>query len=142
MGFDVPVDSLARESARQHGIQIETFDIIYKLAERLQELLATAAPKRQIEEPLGKAKVLKQFSTRKEKHVVGGSVLDGRIEKNASVHITRRGVEVGLGKVTGLQSHKQTVERVETGGEFGAEITANCDVAQGDTLECFRTMTV
>lgn len=139
IGFDVPVDSLARESARQHGIHIETFDIIYKLAERIQELLKTAAPKRRVEEKLGRAKIAKQFSSRKEKYVVGGTVLDGRIEKGAQIRIMRRQEEVGLGKITGLQSHKSTVERVETGGEFGAEITSEFEVVQGDVVECFRT---
>ncbi len=139
IGFNVGADSSAREHARQHGIDIELFDIIYKLTERLQELLKIKTPKRTVEEVLGKAKVLKQFGSRKETHVVGGSVSEGRIEKKASVRVLRRKVEVGVGKITNLQSHKQNVERIETGGEFGAEITAPFEIAQGDTLECFRT---
>lgn len=142
VGFNVPVDSLAKESARQHGIQIETFDIIYKLQERLEELLKTRAPRRQVEEVLGKAKVLKLFSSRKDTQTLGGSVANGKIEKGAMVRVSRHTVEVGVGKVSGLQSHKQTVDRVETGGEFGAEITADFEIAQGDMLECFRTQTV
>ena len=142
IGFDVPVDNLARESARQHGIQIETFDIIYKLAERIEELMKTSAPKRQVEEKIGRAKLLKHFSSRKDKHVVGGTVLDGRIEKNASVRVMRRQEEIGIAKITGLQSHKSSVDRVETGGEFGAEVTAEFEVTHGDILECFNTTTV
>ncbi|TSC86493.1 MAG: bacterial translation initiation factor 2 (bIF-2) [Parcubacteria group bacterium Gr01-1014_8] len=142
VGFNVTVDATARERARQHGIHIETFDIIYKLTERLEELLKEAAPKRHIEEQLGRAKVLKQFGSRKNIHVIGGSVSEGKIERGCSVRVTRRKVEVGLGKITNLQSHKQNVDRVETGGEFGAEITSQFEVAQGDMLECFVTKTV
>lgn len=142
IGFNVGVDALARERARQNGITIETFDIIYKLTERLEELLKDAAPKRKIDIALGRAKILKLFSTRKDVHVLGGKVNDGKIEKGATVRVTRRNVEVGIGKVTGLQSHKQTVERVETGGEFGAQVEAPFDIAEGDMLECFRTETV
>ncbi|MFZ2555407.1 MAG: translation initiation factor IF-2 [Minisyncoccia bacterium] len=139
VGFSVPVDSQAKESARQHDIQIETFDIIYKLKERLEELLAQRAPKRQVEDTLGKARILKYFSSRKDTHVIGATVFEGRIEKNAAVRVTRRDQLLGIGKVTGLQSHKKTVDRVETGGEFGAEITTDFELAQGDVLECFRT---
>ncbi|OGG60339.1 translation initiation factor IF-2 [Candidatus Kaiserbacteria bacterium RIFCSPHIGHO2_01_FULL_56_24] len=142
IGFNVPVDTLAKESARQHGIQIETFDIIYKLQERLEQLLKERAPRRQVEEFLGKARVLKLFSSRKDTQTLGGSVANGKIEKNALVRIMRHAMEVGVGKVAGLQSHKQTVDRVETGGEFGAEITADFEIMQGDTLECFRVQTV
>lgn len=142
IGFDVPVDSLARESARQHGIQIETFNIIYKLAERVEELMKNAAPKRQVEEKIGRAKILAQFSSRRTTHVVGGKVLEGRMEKGAQVRIMRRQEAVGLGKLTGLQSNKQKVERVEEDGEFGAEITSEVEVLQGDVVECFRTSTV
>ncbi|MBI5456911.1 translation initiation factor IF-2 [Candidatus Kaiserbacteria bacterium] len=142
IGFNVESDANAKERARQHGISIETFNIIYKLTERLEELLKTATPKRIVEEILGKARVLKQFSSRKDTHVVGGSVSEGKIEKKASVRVLRRKVEVGVGKITNLQSHKQNVDRVETGGEFGAEITAPFEVAEGDMLECFVTKTM
>ncbi len=142
IGFDVPIDPLAQESARQHGVAIETFNIIYKLAERVEELMKAAAPKRTVEEKIGRAKILAQFSSRRESRVIGGSVLDGRMEKGAAVRILRRQENVGLGKIAGLQSHKQTVDRVETGGEFGAEITSEHEILQGDVIECFRTTTV
>lgn len=139
VGFDVPVDALAREAARQHGITIETFSIIYKLAERVAELMKERAPKRLVEENIGRAKIAKQFSTRRDKTTVGGTVLEGRMIQGEAVRIVRRREPVGIGRITGLQQHKADVARVESGGEFGAEITAPCEVAQGDILECFRT---
>lgn len=142
LGFSVPVDSLAREAARQHGVQIETFDIIYKLAERVEELMKERAPKREVEEKIGRAKILAQFSSKRDSHLVGGTVLEGRIEKGASVKIMRKQEEVGRGKVTGLQTNKQTVDRADDGREFGAQITSETEVLQGDVIECFRTQTI
>ena len=138
IGFNVQVDATARERARQHNVHIETFDIIYKLTERVQELLQTATPKRTVEDVLGKVKILRQFSSRKDTHILGGSVLEGHVERGAHVRVMRRSTLMGLGKITNLQSHKQNVDRVETGSEFGTEITAPFEIAQGDTLECFR----
>ncbi|MDO8562139.1 MAG: translation initiation factor IF-2 [bacterium] len=140
VGFDVETDALASERARQHGIRIEKFNIIYKLAERLEELLRQSAPKRIVEQAIGSTKVAKCFSSRKGLHVVGGTVAEGYLAKGASVRVTRRNTIIGLGKIKSLQSHKQNVERVETGSEFGAQIEAVFEIAQGDVLQSFVTV--
>lgn len=139
IGFNAHVDSIAEEYARQHGIRIELFDIIYKLSERLEELLKESRPKRTVEQTLGRAKVLKQFSSQRDKHVIGGSVLEGYLARGAQVRVIRRTIVVGIGKIKNLQAHKSDVDRVEKGSEFGAQIASQMEVAQGDMLECFTT---
>ncbi|MCR4280926.1 MAG: translation initiation factor IF-2 [Candidatus Kaiserbacteria bacterium] len=136
-GFNVEADALGIERARQHGIQIEKFNIIYKMVERIQEILRASAPKRIEEQVIGNTKVMRQFSSRKGLHVVGGSVADGYLAKGASVRVTRRGTVIGLGKIKSLQTNKQNTDRVEAGSEFGAQIEAVFEIAQGDSLECF-----
>jgi len=140
VGFNVNIDAPALERARQHGIRIERFDVIYKLVETLEKILHESAPKRSVEEITGNARVLRQFSSQKNLHVVGGSVTEGYIERNASVRVTRRGTVIGIGKIKNIQSHKENVDRIETGGEFGAQIEAVFEIAQGDTLQGFATV--
>ena len=140
IGFNVGIDSIAFTLALQHGIQIETFDIIYKLTERLAERLSAAAPKRTVLETTGRARVLQHFSSRKDAQVVGGKVLEGSLVRGGSVRIMRRNAEVGTGKIKNIQSNKQDVDRIETDREFGAQIATSCDIAQGDTLEGFVTV--
>ncbi|MBI5457364.1 translation initiation factor IF-2 [Candidatus Kaiserbacteria bacterium] len=139
VGFNVGIDAPAAALALQHGIRIETFTIIYKLTERLAELLQETAPKRRVEAITGKAKVLKQFGSRKEEHVIGGKVSEGFLERGSSVRIMRRAIEVGVGKIKNIQSNKQDVNRIEEGREFGAQIIAPFEISQGDTLEGFTT---
>jgi translation initiation factor IF-2 len=138
VGFNVNVDAVALESARQHGIRIEKFDVIYKLVETLEKILLESAPKRSVEEITGSARVIRQFSSQKNLHVVGGTVDEGYIEHNGSVRVTRRGTVIGIGKIKNIQSHKENVNRVETGREFGAQIEAVFEIAQGDTFQCFK----
>lgn len=142
IGFHVGIDANAREAARQHDIRIEHFDIIYKLTERLDELRQTSAPKRTIEEIVGRARVLKTFSSRRDEQTVGGKVTEGRIEKKTLVRVLRRKEEVGVGAVAGIQSNKQSVDRIDEGREFGAIISADFDILEGDMLECFITKSV
>ena len=139
IGFNVGVERIAADKARLANVVIEHFDIIYKLTERLEELLKETRPKRVVEELLGKAKVLKQFSSRKETHIIGGSVSEGTMVRGASVRVSRRGMVIGLGKIKNMQTNKQDVDRVPEGSEFGAQIESPFEIAQGDTLECFTT---
>ena len=139
IGFNVGVDAPAAALALQHGIRIETFTIIYKLTERLEELLGESAPKRRVEAVTGKAKVLKKFGSRKDERVMGGKVQEGFLERGSSVRVMRRAEELGIGKIKNIQSNKQDVNRIEEGREFGAQITAAFEISAGDTLEGFTT---
>jgi len=139
IGFNVQIDPIAEEYARQHGIKIEVFDIIYKLTERVEELLGQGRPKRAVEEVLGRAKILKQFSSRKDSHVVGGKVSEGNMVRGAQVRVSRRNTVIGVGKIKNMQSNKQDVDRVPEGSEFGAQVESNFEMAPGDIVECFST---
>jgi len=142
IGFNSGVDRLAEGLARQNSVQVESFDIIYKLTERLDEILRSSAPKRIVEEVVGTAKILKHFSGRRESHVIGGAVTDGRIERRASFRLIRRGVKIGEGKITNIQTNKQNADRVDAPSEFGAQVDIVFEPAQGDTIECFVSKTL
>lgn len=135
IGFNVKSDKQAEERARQHGVAIELFDIIYKLTDRLEELLRDRTPKQMVEEVVGRADVVRNFSSRKDVQVVGGSVSEGYLGRTMHVRIIRRKMEVGTGKILNLQSFKQRVEKVEMPHEFGAEIDSSFEIAAGDIIE-------
>ncbi|KKW24440.1 MAG: Translation initiation factor IF-2 protein [Candidatus Kaiserbacteria bacterium GW2011_GWB1_52_6] len=141
VGFNVGTDSIAYDHARQSAVRIETFNIIYKLTEHLEELLKASAPKRVVEEVVGRAKILKQFSSRKDEHVIGGKVLEGYLARGYQVHVTRRNTLLGVGKIRNLQANKQNVDRVEEGREFGAQIISDFEIVHGDVVECFVATT-
>ncbi len=141
IGFNVGIDSMAESLARQNGIRIETYNIIYKLTEELTEMLQTTRPKRTVEDVVGRAKVLKQFSSRKTEHVIGGKVTEGYMATNSAVRVMRRGVFIVNGTFHNIQANKMNVSRVEEGSEFGAQVEAPYEIAPGDTLECFTSRT-
>ena len=140
IGFNVGIDPIADALARERGVRTEVFTIIYKLTERLDELLRETRPARHTEEVVGRAKVLKTFSSRKDEHVIGGTVSDGYIARRAAVRVLRRTVPLGVGRVTNIQTNKQNVDRVESGTEFGAQIEVPFAIERGDIVECFITI--
>ena len=138
IAFHVPVEASARDLALRSGVPIESFTIIYELGERVAALLAERAPRVTKEEILGEAKILKTFSKTARKRVAGATLLSGTLAQGASVKIVRRGVEIGLGKITNLQQARANVAEIRTEGECGLEIETKADVAGGDTLVAYR----
>jgi len=142
IGFNVSVDPIAEALARERGVRIELFKIIYKLTEKLEELLRLSAPKRETEEVVGTAKVLKVFSSKKTEYLIGGRVSSGAIVRGKEVRVLRRGAHVGNAFIDSIQTNRQRAERVEAESEFGMQLEADIEIAQGDTLECFIKKTV
>lgn len=137
LGFNVKVDGSAKDLAERMGVTIKTFDIIYKLAQWLAEEVITRTPKTSVEEVLGRAKILKVFSTSKAGVVLGGRVEEGEMKEGAQVKIERRDIEIGRGHIGGLQSQKAPVKYVTSGTEFGALIETKDEPAPGDYLISF-----
>jgi translation initiation factor IF-2 len=138
IGFHTKADARAINLAERSGIQIQIFDIIYKLLESLEELLEKRKPHVAVEESTGKARIAKIFSITKDKQVVGGKVESGNINVGSQVKILRREAEIGTGKIRGLQKQKDKVSEVTEGSEFGALIEAKIELAPGDRIESVR----
>ncbi len=137
LGFNAKTDASAKDLAERQGVTIETFDIIYKLAEWLKDEAVKRTPKQLTEEIIGQAKILKLFNSGKGGQVIGGRVEEGEITEGAQVKIMRRDIEIGRGKVGGLQAAKAPVKRVEKGMEFGMLLESKDSPAAGDQLIAF-----
>ncbi|MEX2028060.1 MAG: GTP-binding protein, partial [Candidatus Curtissbacteria bacterium] len=79
IGFNVKADKSAVEIAQQRGITISFFDIIYKMTEWLEIEMENRRPKVETMETTGRAKILRAFSRTKERQILGGKVIEGRI---------------------------------------------------------------
>ncbi len=141
VGFNVKVDRAATDLAERLGVEIETFDIIYKLGEWLEEALIKRTPKKEEEQVTGKVKVLKHFSSQKHLHVLGGRLEEGELSLNQHVHILRRDVVLGKGVVKNLQQQKSNVSHI-TDGEFGMQLDTKVEVAPGDYLEPYKVVVI
>jgi translation initiation factor IF-2 len=138
LGFGVGVAGSAKSLAETSGVNIQTFDIIYKLSEWLTEEAAKRVPKMQVEETIALAKILKIFSRTKDKQIIGGRVEKGTLANGAEVKILRRDFEIGQGRIRELQRQKNRVNEVPEGQEFGVMVESKIDIAPGDRLEVFH----
>lgn len=137
LGFNVQVDGPAKNLALRDGISIELFDIIYKLTERVAEILRKRTPKIKVAEMSGRAKIVRMFNAVKDRQILGGKVTEGIIRQGEIFKIIRRTAEVGEGKIKGLEQAKVKTSEVAEGHEFGAMVEAKIEIAPGDTIETF-----
>jgi len=135
IGLNVKIERGAQDLAEKLGITVASFDIIYKMSKWLAEKIAERLPKVTVEEVIGRAKVLKIFSTEKGKQVIGGEVLEGVIKRDLQARLMRRGNDVGRCRIAELQKDRTTVGAVEAGSQFGSLIKCDIAVAPGDELQ-------
>jgi translation initiation factor IF-2 len=138
IGFAIKLDGKAREQAERFKIEPKLFDIIYKLSEWFDTLVESRMPYEEKETVLGTLKILRTFSSQKDKHVIGGRVETGKLTNTSTVKIIRRGVELGRGKVIELQSQKLKTDMVNEGNECGLMVETKIEMIPSDVLEAIQ----
>ncbi len=149
IAFNVGTDAPAHELALRNAVPVETFAIIYELSERVAKLLALRAPIITIERELGRATVLKVFSSSAKKKVVGLRHVSGALAVPSLVKVLRKParpddsgrsggeIELTRGKIVNLQQARIDVKEIKTEGDFGAELEVREELTYGDTVIAF-----
>lgn len=140
IAFTVGTDGRARDLADRTGISIETFSIIYDLAERVREIAESRSPKVMQEEILGQAKILKLFSVSGAKHVLGARWESGQLTVGDLVKVDRRGIPLGTCRLTNLQQVRNDVKEIHVEGEFGLQLEGKVEIAAGDTIQTYAVV--
>lgn len=141
LGFHTRCEAKARDQQGRLKVNVQLFDIIYKLSEWITEHAENVRPREEIDEVVGTLKVLRLFSQNKDSQVLGGAVLAGTFKKGFPIKIIRREYELGKGKITELQAQKINTDSVQAEQECGAMIESKTEIAIGDTLVCFTRIT-
>jgi len=138
IGFSVACPNEMKTMAERYGASVELFNIIYEAEKWFEEEVAKREPAEKTEESIGKAKILKIFRDEKNKKIVGGEVISGKIVLGGNIKIFRRDYQLGEGKIVGLKQQQTDKKEVSEGGQFGALLQTNAGVAPRDTLEIFE----
>jgi len=138
IGFNVRSAPHAEDLARDKGVTVSLYRIIYDLVNdikaRIQELV-----KPEVERVnLGRLKVAAIFRTENKIQVLGGRVLDGVIKTGTKLEVKHGTEIVTTGNLTSLQSGKQEVQQVETNQECGLRFEGAPLIKEGDIIECYE----
>lgn len=138
LGFNSEPTAVAKRMAEGSKITIETFNIIYKLVERIKEKLTDLLEPETVRTDSGRLSVLAIFKTGKRDMIVGGRVSEGKMLRGSLLEIKRDDEIIGNGKMMNLQYNKQNTDEVNQGNECGVVFEGNVKIAVGDTLICYK----
>ena len=135
IGFNVRPNGLVRESAKNAGVEIRLYNIIYKLLEEIEDALKGMLDPEYEEVVTGSAEVRTIFKVSKIGTIAGCYVTDGVIQKESLVRIIRDGIVVYEGKMASLKRFKDDAKEVKQGFECGITIENYNDIKEGDIFE-------
>jgi translation initiation factor IF-2 len=142
VGFNVRPNAEARELASREGVEIRTYDVIYKLTEEIEQALVGKLAAVTTEETIGEAEVRALFRVSRLGTIAGCMVTDGVVRRNASVRVIRDGAVIYTTTIAQLKRFKDDVREVAEGFECGILLEGFNDVKEGDVLEIFETREV
>lgn len=130
--FEVKVAPSVIKLAGTEGIKIETFNIVYELFERIDEII-----KEGIVEIKGKAEIIAIFPY-DGKDVAGCRIISGKISKTDTLTLTRGENELGQVKITSMKKGKQEIQVVGQGEECGIFFNPQLDFKVSDVITSVR----
>ena len=137
IGFNVRPDRKVREMAEREGVEIRTYEIIYKLIEDIEKALKGMLAPEFEEVVTGEAEVREIFRAPKVGAIAGCFVRSGVITRGSKVRFLRDGVIIWKGAISSLRRFKDDVKEVREGFECGIGLSDFQDLKQGDLIETY-----
>jgi translation initiation factor IF-2 len=138
VGFNVKETPDAKRKAKQVGIEIKIFDIIYELIDFVKDRLSELLSPEIVEEVVGKAEVRAIFPTKTGDNVAGCMVMNGSVYSNAYARVIRGEDVIYDGKISSLKRFKDDVKEVTKGNDCGIMIEGFNDYKEYDILEIYQ----
>jgi translation initiation factor IF-2 len=137
IGFNVKVDAAAQRLAQNEGVDIRSYDVIYKLGDDIEAALKGMLEPTYREQIDGHAEVLQLFKAGKTTVIAGCRVTDGKLTRSSQVRVLRNGKAVFSGQVASLRRGKDDVREVASGFECGVTLEDFNQFEVGDVIEAF-----
>jgi translation initiation factor IF-2 len=138
VGFNVRPSAEARALAEREGVEIRTYNVIYKLTEEIEQALVGMLSPVEQEETLGEAEVRALFRSSRIGVIAGCMVTTGVIRRGARARVVRDGAIVYETTIDSLRRVKDDVREVQEGFECGIHLDNFNDVKEGDVIEAFE----
>ena len=142
LGFCVSPSNSTKEIAKEYGVDIRLYTIIYKLVEEMEAAMKGMLAPVYEEKIIGNVEIRKIFKFSKVGNIAGSYVTDGVVKNGADCRLIRDGIVVTTTKISSLQREKDQAKEVKKGYECGLTLENYSDIKVGDTLEIFETVEV
>ena len=137
IAFNIRPQAKISDLAKEKGIEIRFYNIIYKLLEDIEAAMKGLLDPVYEEKVIGEVVVRETYKVSKVGTIAGCYVTNGCVERNAKIRVNRDGVTVYDGKIASLKRFKDDVKEVKNGFECGIMIENYNDVKVDDVFEIY-----
>ena len=142
LGFNVRADSSARTRAKEEGVDLRYYSIIYNLIDEVKAALKGLLAPLEKEQILGIAEVRDVFRSSKFGAIAGCMVIEGIVKRQNPIRVLRNNVVVYQGYLESLRRFKDDVNEVREGMECGIGVKNYNDIKVGDLIENYEIVKV
>ena len=142
IGFNIRPDARAKDMADSEGVDVRLYRVIYNAIEDIDSAMKGMLDPIYEEKVIGHAEIRQTYKASGIGVIAGSYVLDGTINRNCSVRITREGNLIFEGKLASLKRFKDDVKEVKSGFECGMVFENFQDVAEEDQIEAYEMLEV
>jgi translation initiation factor IF-2 len=137
IGFHVRTNPGVNKAAKQHGVDIQLYSVIYELIDKVREKMTGMLDAEQREVILGKAEIMEIFKIKKGK-ICGSVVRSGKVRVNAHARVFRDREMIYNGSISSLRRFKDNVKEVANGMECGINLDNFDDFEVNDIIEIYE----
>ena len=137
IGFNVRPDNMAKEIADREKVDVRLYRVIYNAIEDIESAMKGMLDPEYEEKVIGHAEVRQTFKASGVGMIAGSYVLDGKIERNCKVRISREGEQIFEGELASLKRFKDDVKEVAAGYECGLVFEGFNDIKVEDQVEAY-----
>ena len=142
IGFNVRPSAAAKKVAEQHGVEINTYSVIYDAIDDITSVMEGMLDKVKKEVVTGQVEVREVYKISKVGTVAGAMVTEGKVHRSDKARVIRDGIVIHTAEINALKRFKDDVKEVATNFECGISLVNFNDIQQGDILETFMEIEV
>ncbi|MBE6789061.1 MAG: translation initiation factor IF-2 [Ruminococcaceae bacterium] len=139
VGFNVRPDVVADNMAKEKGVDMRTYRIIYDCIEEIEAAMkGMLAPKfRDVEQ--GRIEVRQVYKLSSVGTIAGCYVTSGKVTRHSKIRVVRDGIVISEDEINSLKRFKDDVKEVASNYECGISLEKFNDIKEGDVFEAFIT---
>lgn len=137
IGFNVRGSSKVMDLAKEYGVAIKTYDIIYKVVEEMEAAMKGMLEPEFEEQVTGNLEIRQIFKFSKVGLIAGCHVTNGNIKMGENARLIRDGIVVYQGKIKSLQRGKDNAKEVSKGMDCGLTLENCQDYRENDQIEVY-----
>ena len=142
IGFNVRANNKTMDIAKEYGVEVRYYDIIYKVVEDMEDAMKGMLDPEYEEKIVGTLEIRQIFKFSKVGLIAGCHVLSGVVKNNLNARIVRDGTVIYNGKVNTLQHEKDQVKEVKKDMDCGITLENCQDYKEKDIIEVYELVEI